>query len=178
MIFENLVVSNVGPDGTPQLLNAGSERFQGSEFTLGYRPAALSGLSFLAGYAHHDARFIEFSFLNAEGQLRVVNGKRLELVPRDLWNARLEYATGSGPSAFFALRHQNRRPLNRRNVNYTDSFFESDAGFGWDFPWGRISVVGRNLGDSRHYVAESEIGDSQFYIASPRRFTAEVAFRF
>ena len=178
VIFENLVVSNVGPDGTPQLLNAGSERFQGSEFTLGYRPAALSGLSFLAGYAHHDARFIEFSFLNAEGQLRVVNGKRLELVPRDLWNARLEYATGSGPSAFFALRHQNRRPLNRRNVNYTDSFFESDAGFGWDFPWGRISVVGRNLGDSRHYVAESEIGDSQFYIASPRRFTAEVAFRF
>jgi len=178
MIFENLVVSNVGPDGNPQLLNAGSERFQGSEFTLGYRPAALSGLSFLAGYAHHDARFIEFSFLTPDGALRVVNGKRLELVPRDLWNARIEYATGTGPSAFFAFRHQNRRPLNRRNVNYTDSFFESDAGVGWDFPWGRISVVGRNLGDSRHYVAESEIGDSQFYVAAPSRFTAEVAFRF
>ena len=178
MIFENLVISNVGPDGNPQLLNAGSERFQGSEFTLGYRPAALSGLSFLAGYAHHDARFIEFSFLTPDGALRVVDGKRLELVPRDLWNARIEYATGSGPSAFFALRHQNRRPLNRRNVNYTDSFFESDAGVGWDFPWGRISVVGRNLGDSRHYVAESEIGDSQFYVAAPRRFTAEMSFRF
>jgi iron complex outermembrane receptor protein len=178
MIFENLVVSNIGPDGLPRLINAGSERFQGSEFTLGYRPAALPGLSFLAGYAHHDARFIEFSFLNAEGQLRVVDGKRLELVPRDLWNARVEYATGRGPSAFFALRHQNHRPLNRRNVNYTDSFFESDGGFGWDFLWGRISVVGRNLGDSRHYVAESEIGDSQFYVAAPRRFTAEVSFRF
>ncbi|HEY3172935.1 MAG TPA: TonB-dependent receptor, partial [Thermoanaerobaculia bacterium] len=106
MIFENLVVSNIGLDGLPRLINAGSERFQGSEFTLGYRPAALSGLSFLAGYAHHDARFIEFSFVNAEGQLRVVDGKRLELVPRDLWNARLEYANGRGPSAFFALRHQ------------------------------------------------------------------------
>ena len=178
MIFENLVVSNVGPTGEPELLNAGSERFQGSEFTLGFRPAALPGLSVLAGYAHHDARFVRFSFLNAEGQLRVVDGKQLELVPRDLWNARVDYATGSGPSAFVALRHQNRRPLNRRNVDFTDSFFESDAGVGWDFRWGRISVVGRNLGDSRHYVAESEIGDSQFYVAPPRRFTAEVSFRF
>ncbi|HEY6066898.1 MAG TPA: TonB-dependent receptor, partial [Thermoanaerobaculia bacterium] len=60
MIFKNLVVSNVGPDGNPRLINAGSERFQGSEFTLGYRPAALPALSFLAGYAHHDARFIQF----------------------------------------------------------------------------------------------------------------------
>jgi outer membrane receptor protein involved in Fe transport len=107
-----------------------------------------------------------------------VDGKRLELAPRDLWSTRLEYASGKGPSAFFALRHQNQRPLNRRNVNYTDSFFESDAGVGWDFPWGRISVVGRNLGDSRHYVAESEIGDSQFYVAPPRRYTAEVSFHF
>jgi len=178
MIFKNLVVSNVGPDGLPRLINAGSERFQGGEVDLRYRPNALPGLAFSAGYAHHDARFIEFSFFNAEGELRVVDGKRLELAPRDLWSTRLEYASGKGPSAFFALRHQNRRPLNRRNVNYTDSFFESDAGVGWDFPWGRISVVGRNLGDSRHYVAESEIGDSQFYVAPPRRYTAEVALHF
>ena len=178
MIFKNLVVSNVGADGNPRLINAGSERFQGSEFTLGYRPSALPALAFLAGYAHHDARFIRFSFFNAEGALRVVDGKRLELAPRDLWNARVEYAAGHGPSAFVAVRHQNQRPLNRRNVNYTPSFDETDAGVGWDFRWGRLSVVGRNLGDSRHYVAESEIGDSQFYVAPPRRFTAEVAFRF
>jgi iron complex outermembrane receptor protein len=178
MIFRNLVISNVGPDGTPRLINAGSERFQGGEADLRYRPAALPGLSLSAGYAHHDARFIRFSFFNAEGALRVVDGKRLELAPRDLWSTRLEYAPGIGPSAFFALRYENQRPLNRRNVNYTDAFFESDAGAGWDFRWGRISVVGRNLGDSRHYVAESEIGDSQFYVAPPRRFTAEVAFRF
>ncbi len=41
-----------------------------------------------------------------------------------------------------------------------------------------LSVVGRNLGDSRHYVAESEIGDAQDYVAFPRRFWGEVAFRF
>ena len=145
---------------------------------LGYRFSALPALSFLAGYAHHDARFIHFSFFNAEGALRIVDGKRLELAPRDLWNARLEYAAGRGPTAFVAVRHQNHRPLNRRNVNYTPSFDETDAGVGWVFPWGRLSVVGRNLGDSRHYVAESEIGDSQFYVAPPRRFTGEVSFRF
>jgi iron complex outermembrane receptor protein len=178
MIFKNLVVSNVGPDNAPRLINAGSERFQGGEADLRYRPSGLPGLSLSAGYAHHDARFIRFSFFNAEGALRVVDGKRLELAPRDLWSTRLEYAPGQGPSAFFTLRHQNQRPLNRRNVDYTEAFFESDAGAGWDFPWGRISVVGRNLGDSRHYVAESEIGDSQFYVAPPRRFTAEVAFHF
>jgi outer membrane receptor protein involved in Fe transport len=110
--------------------------------------------------------------------LRVVDGKRLELVPRDLWNARVSYARPLGPDVFVAVRHQSQRPLNRRNTFFTDSFYEMDAGAGWDFPWGRVSVVGRNLGDSRHYVAESEIGDSQFYVAPPRRFTAELAWRF
>jgi iron complex outermembrane recepter protein len=178
MIFENLVVSNVGPDGNPTLINAGSERFQGMEIELGYRPAALAGLALAAGYAHHDARFIEFSFLTPDGELRVVDGKRLELVPRDLWNTRVSYARRRGPDVFVAVRHQSQRPLNRRNTFFTDSFYETDAGMGWDFPWGRVSVVGRNLGDSRHYVAESEIGDSQFYVAPPRRFTAELNWRF
>jgi hypothetical protein len=42
----------------------------------------------------------------------------------------------------------------------------------------RVSVVGRNLGDSRHYVTESEIGDSQFYVAPSRRYSAEVTLPF
>jgi hypothetical protein len=127
---------------------------------------------------HHDARFIRFSFLTPDGALRVVDGKRLELAPRDLWNARAEYVSTRGPSVFVAVRHQGRRALTRRNTFFTGPFHETDAGAGWDFPWGRVSVVGRNLGNSRHYVAESEIGDSQFYVAPPRRFTAELALRF
>ena len=76
------------------------------------------------------------------------------------------------------MRHQNIRPLTRRNTFYTDSFFESDAGVTWDFSWGRSRSPWRNLGDSRHYIADSEIGDSQFYVAPPRRVTAELTFRF
>ncbi len=178
VIFENLVVSNVGPDGLPRLLNAGSERFQGAEFDLRWRPTSAIPLSASVGYAHHDVRFIRFSFLNAEGALRVVDGKRLELAPRDLWNANLNYSPTRGPGGFVAVRHQSQRPLNRRNVDFTGPFTETDAGLTWDFPRGRVSVVGRNLGDSRHYVAESDIGDSQFYVAPPRRLTAELAVRF
>ena len=40
MIFENLVVSTVGPDGNPELTNAGKERFQGMELEAGYHPKA------------------------------------------------------------------------------------------------------------------------------------------
>ena len=41
-----------------------------------------------------------------------------------------------------------------------------------------MNVAGRKLGDSRHVVAESDIGDHQFYVAPPKRFMAEVTFGF
>ncbi len=178
MNFENLVVSNLGPGGIPVLLNAGEQRFQGAELDFTYRPAEVPGLAFSGGYAHHDATFVRFSFLTPDGQLRVVDGKRLELSPRDLWNLRLGYSPEHGLGGFVAIRHQNQRPLNRRNRFYTPGFEEWDAGVSCEFDWGRVTVVGRNLGDSRHYVNESEIGDSQFHVAPPRRVTADVTFRF
>lgn len=178
MKFQNMVVSILGPDNQPMLTNAGEQRFQGEEFDLSYRPKFAEGLTLSAGYAHHDATFVHFSFLTPDGQLRVVDGKRLELVPRDMWNAKVAYGSKNGPGGFVAVRHQGQRPLTRRNTFYTPDFFEVDAGLGWDFSWGRLGVTGRNLGDSRHYVADSEIGDSQFYVAPPRRFMGEVTFRF
>jgi outer membrane receptor protein involved in Fe transport len=178
MIFENLVVSVPDANGQPALTNAGAERFQGMEIEGGYLPPFAEGLRLSAGYAHHDARFITFSFFTPDGSLRVVDGKRLELVPRDLWNVGVSFSSASGPGAFLAVRHQSQRPLTRRNTFWTDPFYETDAGVSWDFPFGRIAVVGRNLGDSRHYVADSEIGDSQFYVAPPRRFSAELTWRF
>ncbi|HXM75251.1 MAG TPA: hypothetical protein VN971_00580, partial [Thermoanaerobaculia bacterium] len=96
----------------------------------------------------------------------------------DLWSVGASYASRTGPGAFVAVRHQGQRPLNRRNTFYTQGFFETDAGVSWEFAWGRFAVVGRNLGDNRHYIADSEIGDSQFYVAPPRRYSAELAVRF
>ncbi len=178
MSFENLVVSTVGSSGQPELTNAGEERFQGMDAELLWALPNLEGWSVAAGYGHHDATYVSFSFLTPDGELRVVDGKRLELVPRDLWNARLAYAPKTGLGFWGAVRHQSIRPLNRRNTFYTDSFYEWDAGASWEFKWGRVSLVGRNLGDDRHYVSDSEIGDSQFYVAPPRRILGEIAFRF
>ncbi|HEY2796334.1 MAG TPA: TonB-dependent receptor [Thermoanaerobaculia bacterium] len=178
MDFKNEVVSILGPDGNPQLTNAGKTRFQGVEVELGYHPCMLPDFSVYGGYAHHDARYVHFSFIDPDEGLLVADGQRLELTPRDLWNAMLSYHPSKGPGAWFAIRHQNQRPFDKINEAYMPSFFEYDAGVSWDFGIVRVSVVGRNLGDSRHYVAESEIGDAQLYVAPPRRFFAELGFRF
>lgn len=178
LIFENKVISILGPDGNPLLVNGGEQRFQGAEIELGFHPLAFRDLSVAAGYAHHDARFVHFSFIDPDAGLQIADGQRLELVPRDLWNAKVSYHPALGLGAWAAVRHQNERPFDKINIAYMPSFFEWDAGVSWGFPHGRLTVVGRNLGDSRHFVAESEIGDGQLYVAAPRRFLAEVAVDF
>ncbi len=178
MIFENLVVATVGQDGNPALVNAGKERFQGMELEAGYRPASLADFSFFAGYAHHDARYVRFTFIDPDAGLQDASGQGLELTARDLWNAKAAYAPALGFGGWAAVRHQNHRPFDKINVAYMPSFFEWDAGVSWSWPHARLSVVGRNLGDSRHFVAESEIGDAQLYVAPPRRFLGELTVSF
>jgi iron complex outermembrane receptor protein len=177
-LFDNLVVSILGPNGEPILTNAGEERFQGVEFEVGYALPFVSGLQVYGGYAHHDSRFVHFTFLTPDGEERVVDGNRLELVPRDLWNIKLVMAPPEGLGGFAALRHQNHRPLNRRNTFYTPGFYAFDAGLSFSYQNFRVSVTGRNLTDARPYTTESEIGDSQFYVAPPRGVSAEIAYRF
>ncbi len=178
MIFENLVVSILGPDSNPMLVNAGKERFQGAEFEVGYHPTAWPDFSFLAGYAHHDARYVQFSFIDPDNGLTLADGQRLELVPRDLWNATVVYHPKAGFGAWAAVRHQDHRPFDKINEAYMPSFYEWDAGASWSIGRARLSVTGRNLGESRHFVAESEIGDAQLYVAPPRRFLAELSVHF
>jgi outer membrane receptor protein involved in Fe transport len=178
MAFENLVVSVAGADGLPALANAGEERFQGFETTLAWTPRSLPGLSLAAGYAHHDATFVRFSFADPEGGLVVADGNRLELVPRDAWNARLGFAPKRGLGVWAAVRHQGVRALDPENTVSVPAFFEWDAGISWENDALRLSFVGRNLGDNRRFLTESEIGDSQFYVAPPKRVVGEITFRF
>lgn len=179
MIFENLVVSTVGPDGNPELVNAGTERFQGMELEAGWHPEVLSDFSFLAGYAHHDARYVRFTFIDPNAGLQDASGQGLELTARDLWNAKAAYHPSLGFGAWAAVRHQNHRPFDKINIAYMPAFYEYDAGLSWGFSKNvRLSVVGRNLGESRHFVAESEIGDAQNYVAPPRRFLGDLSVKF
>jgi outer membrane receptor protein involved in Fe transport len=178
MTLENVVVSTLGPDGLPMLANAGEERFQGFETAVRWAPRNLPALSLSAGYAHHDATYVSFSFTDPAGNLVVVDGNRLELIPRDAWNVRLGWAPKTGLGAWAAVRHQGVRPLDPENTVSVPSFYEWDAGVSWENDLLRISLTGRNLGDNRRYVTESEIGDSQYYVATPRRVVGEVTVRF
>ena len=173
MRFENLVVSTLGAGGGPELTNAGAERFRGFETQLRWTARALPGLGLDAGYAHHDARYQDFSFVTPDSQLVDVGGHRVELTPRDLVNARASFHSRRGPGAFVAIRWQGARPLNRRNTFFTGAYAEWDAGLSYERgPWS-ASLVGHNLADDRHVTTESEIGDSQFYVAPQRRISAE-----
>jgi len=99
-------------------------------------------------------------------------------VPRDLFNAKLQAVTRAGVGGFAAVRYQGERPFNRRNTFFADAYTEWDAGVSYELRGLRLSVTGRNLGDDRHVVTESELGDSQFYIAPPRRFVAQASYAF
>ncbi len=177
MIFSNLVVGTLTPDG-PALTNAGKVRYQGTEVEIGYALPFVEYLSLYGGYAHHDSRFKQFSFITPDGEFASVDGNELELDPRDMWNFKFVLAPPKGIGGFVAVRHQNHRPLNRRNTFYTPSFYETDAGLSYGLEHFQVAVIGRNLGDSRHYTTESEIGDSQFYVAAPRGVTAQLTVRF
>ncbi len=178
MIFNNLVVSILGPNGQPELVNAGKELFQGAEFSLAYHPIPLPHFAFVGGYAHHDALYKVFTFIDPDAGPQDASGQRLELTPRDLWNLGLSYGPPEGLGGWFAIRHQNHRPFDKINIAYTPSFFEYDVGLSYTWGPAKFSIIGRNLGDSRHYVGESEIGDAQDYVAFPRRFWGEVSLRF
>ena len=178
MDFHNMVVSILDPSLQPKLVNAGHERFKGWDVSLGVAPAAVRGLRLSAGYGWHDPRFVNFTFVTPDGQFRDVSGKLIELAPRLLWNGRAAYAPERGVGGWVAVRHQGVRALNRRNGFFDEPFSEVDAGLSCEFRRANVNVSGRNLSDDRHYVAESEIGDSQFYLSPPRRITAELTLPF
>jgi outer membrane receptor protein involved in Fe transport len=178
MRFENMVVSTLDASSNPILVNAGKERFKGFEAELSYRPGSLPSTVFSGGYAYHDATFEEFTFVTPSGELRDVSGNNLELVPHDLVNARVDVRAPKGFGFFGAVRWQGERPLNRRNTFFADPFTEFDAGASFRIGECALSVIERNLGDDRHGVTESELGDSQFYVAPPRRVSAELSIGF
>jgi iron complex outermembrane receptor protein len=176
--FHNMVVGFLNASSAPELMNAGHERFKGFEASVSIAPAAVPGLTLSAGRAHHDPRFVQFTFVTPGGTFRNVSGKLVELAPQELWNARASYAPAKWLGGWVAARHQGARPLTRRNSFWTAGFEEVDAGLTFKAERATVSLAGRNLGDSRHYVSESDIGDSQFYVAPPKRFSGQVAFSF
>ena len=82
---------------------------------------------------------------------------------------------------FFAdliVKYTGDRFLNKRNTALAEPFTTVDVGIGYRFGQYEIRVDGRNLSDRRDPVAESELGDAQYYRLFARALKASMGVRF
>ncbi len=174
MDFRNLVVTQ-SVNGLPGLTNAGKERFKGAEFEARYTLAG--DLSLKGTYAWHDARFGDYVQLFGDTPTQL-KGKLLELSPQHLASAGLLYAPASGLNAALTANWVGPRYLNKRNTARAGAYTLVDAGLGYRVEQWEVRVDGYNLGDRRDAVAESEIGDAQYYRLPGRSYELSVRYRF
>lgn len=174
MDFENLVVTQ-DIAGSPGLVNAGAERFDGAELELDWRP--IDDLHISGTWAWHDARFGDYLqlFGSTPTQLR---GKKLELSPSHLASIGVIYAPSKGPHAHITGAYVDSRYLNKRNTAPTDAYTTLDAGVGYHFAHWDISLDASNLTDHRDPVAESELGDAQYYLLPARTAWLNLRYTF
>ena len=172
MDFKNLVVSTVSDNGLPLLQNAGSERFNGVEYEGDFLVRPDSRIEF--GYSYHDARFRDYvqAFDGVPTQLA---GHRLEMSPFHLLGAGFIYAPPQGLNANVMVNYVGERYLNKRNTARADAYNTWSTGVGYRRGRNELRIDGRNLNNMRPPVAESELGDAQYYRMPAR--SLEVSYR-
>ena len=174
MDFSNLVTAGE-EDGTPILQNSGKNRFMGAELELEYHWTPALGARF--GYSYHDSRFRDF-VQDFDGVPTQLAGRRLELVPYNLLGAGVLYAPPRGFNANMMLNYVGERWLNKRNTALADAYTTWDAGVGYRMDRSEFRIDGRNLGNDRDPVAESEFGDAQYYLLPARSVKASWRYWF
>ncbi|MGZ8362391.1 MAG: TonB-dependent receptor [Caulobacteraceae bacterium] len=171
MDFKNLVIrENIG--GLPGLANAGAERFEGAEVEGRWR--VTPELSLMANYAWHKAQFTDYARLRPDGTIQQLAGKDLELSPRQIAGVGLLYMPEQGLQATAVVRHVGERFLNKSNTVLAPGYTAMDASVGYAMDAWTVRVVGQNLTDRRDPVAESELGDAQFYTMPGRTVRVEL----
>jgi len=181
MDFENLVVpqSVINPatgTASPVLANAGTERFKGVEASASWR--FTPDLSMRLAYSYHDARFRDYAKDFGDGTLTQLAGKRLEMSPYHLGGLGLVYAPVRGFMATAEMAYTGAVFLNQRNTAPYGGYATFNAGLGWRGKAWEVRLDGRNLSDRRKPVAESELGDSQYYLLPGRRMDLSARYRF
>jgi iron complex outermembrane receptor protein len=175
MDFENLVVPQ-SVNGSPTLTNSGSSRFQGVELSAVYW--ITGDLTARGSYSYHDSRFREYQKDFGDGTLTQLAGKRLEMSPYHLGGVGLAYAPATGLTATAEMNYVGAVFLNQRNTAPSGGYATYSAGLGWREKSWEVRVSGQNLTDQRKPVAESELGDAQYYILPGRQANVSVRFRF
>jgi iron complex outermembrane receptor protein len=172
--FENLVVAQA-INGLPTLVNAGSERFKGVELEteFRFRPDFLGRFT----YAWHSAKFVD-SVQDFDGVATQLGGRRLEMSAEHLGSAELVWAPATGFNASIDYQYVGDRFLNKRNTALAPSYETWAAGIGYRFPRWSIRLQGENLDDVRPPVAESELGDAQYYLLPARTVRLSLSTHF
>jgi len=158
--FHNLVVSQA-VNGLPAKVNAGDTTLEGYELEAEWR--LLPGLRLQGSWARHAAKFDDYVQLFGSGaqQLR---GNYLEMSPKTLASIGLRYEPApAGLRAWVVANHSGDFYLNKRNTAPYESYTTVDAGIGLRHGDWEIRVDASNLGNRRDPVAESELGDAQYY---------------
>ncbi len=156
--MDNLVVATAA-GGLPALANAGRERFDGCELEASWRFAR--GWRAAASWSWHDATFRDY-IQDFGGTPVRLDGHRLELSPTHLAAAGLAWTDGRRHAQVFA-NYVGARWFNRRNTAEAGAYVTVDAAAGTRLGSVALWVAGRNLGDRRDPVAESELGEGQYY---------------
>ena len=169
--FDNMVLPTVR-GGLPALENAGAIRTRGAELEIDAN--VLSALHAALGYSYHDARFGDYAQA-FDGVITQLRGRRFEMSPFHMAGASLAWYPSRGLIAHVDANHVGSRFLNKRNTALAPAYTTWGAGLGWRMSRGELRVDGRNLGDERPPVAESELGDAQYYRLPSR--TIDVTFR-
>ena len=175
MDFENLVIART-VNAFPSLTNSGKQRFKGVE--LGAAAWLPHSVNVRASYSFHDAKFTDFVFEFDPGVPTQLAGKRLETSPRHLASLEILYAPSRGLIASFEYNNVGDRYLNKRNTSLAPAYGTVSAFAGYRAAKWELRVAGRNLNDARPAVAESELGDAQYYRLNARRIDASLALRF
>jgi iron complex outermembrane recepter protein len=176
MDFSNLVVSAIDENGNPHLINAGIEHFKG--FETGASMFLRHDVLARATYSYHDARFVDFvQDFGADGLVQLA-GKRLEMSARHLGAVSLFYMPLRGFLGGVSMNYTGSRFLNKRNTALAEGFPTVDVSAGYRTPRWELRVDARNLGDRRDPVAESELGDAQYYLMTSRRVAGSFTVHF
>ena len=166
MDFSNLAIATVDAQGNPHLENAGEEHFKG--FETGASLFLTHDVIARANYSFHDATFIDFTQI-FDGVQTQLAGKRLEMSPHHLAGVSLYYVPIRGFLGGVSMNYTGSRFLDKRNRVLAEGFPTFDLSAGYRTPRWEIRVDARNLADRRDPVAESELGDAQYYLMSSRR---------
>ncbi len=174
MNFNNLVTATV-VNNLPALINSGKTRFKGIEVAADLRLA--NAVVARASYSAHDGKFVDFVQL-FDGVPTQLGGKRVEMSAKQLWSAGLSFSPEKGLIASGNVNYMGDRYLNMRNTALAQGFATFDAGIGYRTALAEFRIDGRNLGDRRDPVSESEFGDAQYYRMTARTVRAGVVMKY